>query len=534
MRYLLSILLTLCLSAQAWAATYYIVGMSGKTWTSSSTNMLSTSSGGASGAGPSTVSDSIILDQNSGHGAFTIASTAACADFTANFSNNTDQVLSLSGDWTIGSGGAGNLTINGYSRASQAIIQSNSVGVQRNIHANSFTASNLDFQDIALTHAVDFSAQNDIGGGTTLTGCSGITFPAGRDIYWVHGSSADYSVTDARWYTSANGSTADRMPLLQDVAKFDTGFSSGTGKRVFVNVPRCAGMDWTNANNNPAVWKNYASTTWIYGSIKLISNMSFLNPGYALFGRSNFELNPAGKDNIAASLYCPGGKYTLIGDATWSGTFYIQYGDFDANDHNVTFTGSGNMGISGGSGVHIWMGNGTWTVPTSWSPKSDWVMYGEGSTITFSSTSTTAKTFAGSTNTYNNIVIPYPATTNTLTFSGNFTANSISMSGTPNSGQTVKFTSGSTTTLTGNQPWLQGSAGNLITIQATTGGSPATLKNDNYTVTTDYVAMTDITASSATGKTPFHSGIHSTTSNCLNWDLLSGFSSNVLFFGGGL
>ena len=91
-------------------ATYYATNVNGAgTW--SSTNMWSTSSGGASGSGPPTASDDVIFDSNSPSA--TITATAACRSLdctagTGSYANtlthNNNIVFSIGTSTANGSG----------------------------------------------------------------------------------------------------------------------------------------------------------------------------------------------------------------------------------------------------------------------------------------------------------------------------------------------------------------------------------------------------------------------------------------------
>jgi hypothetical protein len=117
-----------------------------------------------------------------------------------------------------------------------------------------------------------------------------------------------------------------------------------------------------------------------------------------------------------------------------------------------------------------------------------------------SMTGATAKTFVGGGSTFNCTLSNDGAGAMTITGSNTFTtlANGVQPT-------TITFTAGTTTTVTN---WnVSGTAGNLVTIISSTGGSAHTLSKSTGTVSSDYLSISD---STATGGAVWYAGANST------------------------
>jgi hypothetical protein len=146
---------------------------------------------------------------------------------------------------------------------------------------------------------------------------------------------------------------------------------------------------------------------------------------------------------------------------------------------STTMTGyTGTLALStftlslGGTGT-IWTGAGTITGGTG--------------TIKFTDASSSSKTFSGGSLTYNNLWLS-GAGTGTFIITGSNTFNDFKCDTPPH---TIQFQAGSITQ-TLNTFTVQGTAGNLMTLQSTVSGSPWYMKKSpSGTISCDYLSLQD-------------------------------------------
>ena len=157
------------------------------------------------------------------------------------------------------------------------------------------------------------------------------------------------------------------------------------------------------------------------------------------------------------------------------------------------------------------MGSGTWTCTGTGSSLWDGSGFAgltfdaETSTIKFTNTSSTARTFIGAGNTYYNFWSSAGASTASLTISGSNTFNDFKDDGT--AAHSILFTVSTTQTVTSFT--VSGTAGNLITINSTTTGLH-TLSKSTGNVSCDYL---NIQHSAAQGGATWYAGANSTNNN---------------------
>lgn len=166
------------------------------------------------------------------------------------------------------------------------------------------------------------------------------------------------------------------------------------------------------------------------------------------------------------------------------------------NCTSFTSTG-GTRTISFGSSIINVSGTGTcWSMATT-----SLTMSANTSTINLTDTSSTAKTFAGGGVTYNNLTIAGGGS-GSVTVTGANTFATVSATGP----KTIIWPASTTNTMTGLA--ALGTAGNLVTMTSSTGGTAATLSKASGAVTgVDYVSLQDI---AATGGATWYAGANST------------------------
>ena len=126
---------------------------------------------------------------------------------------------------------------------------------------------------------------------------------------------------------------------------------------------------------------------------------------------------------------------------------------------------------------------------------------GNTSSIVISDTSTSPKTFSGGGKIYHDIAITGSGT-GAVIIDGSNTFTDFTI----NAPKTVTFTSNTTQTIAGTFTSI-GTSGNIITINSSTAGVPATLSKASGTVSGDYLSIKDSTAN---GGAAWYAGTHST------------------------
>ena len=209
-------------------------------------------------------------------------------------------------------------------------------------------------------------------------------------------------------------------------------------------------------------------------------------------------------------------------------TYSLLAGTFDANNYNVTlgaFTSTTTTNTRS-----ILMGSGTWTIGNGSTTQCQWGVASTNLSLTKGTSNIVmspligqAVTFDGGDFTYNNITLNLLGSS-TATFSGNNTFATFTCSPTT-AGNNLTFTSGSTTTVTG---WaVNGSAGNLLGLNATTSGSQATLSKTSGTVTSYFLNLQD---SNATGGATWIASNSVNLGNNTGWYLPNGNNNIFLLF----
>ena len=401
----------------------------------------------------------------------------------------------------------GTLTLAGNSITNRLLINSLIVGAAKIITVNgSITASNVDFQDITGAGTASWNLGTITGGSGDALGNSGITFTTAAAQTWAGTSSGN-------WSTNA---WTSRVPLPQDDVTIASAFSAS--QTVTADMPRIGhSITWTGATGAPAWAIGIACT--VYGNVTLATGMTMTGaPGLNLSGRSSNTLTSNG---VAMPLTVIGGcaavSYTLTDNASFSTNFQITGGTvtFNANvtvGLAVTFTNSGvartiNMGSS------VWTFTTT-TAATVWNviPVAGVTLNSGTSTLTISTASASARTFAGGGLVYNNLIYSVGSSTGALIITGSNTFGALTIG----SNRTLTLTNGTTTTIGTAAGWqVNGTAGNLVTINSALAGSQATLSCATGTISSDYLSIKD---SAATGGASWYAGNNSTSvSNNSGW-----------------
>lgn len=318
--------------------------------------------------------------------------------------------------------------------------------------------------------------------------------------YWVGGTASWDGTAGTKWALTSGGTGGEAVPTTADDVFFD-GSSTGTITVAAGNTGcksiTCTGFTGTLTGS--------AALT-IAGGFTLVSGMTFSCSGvWTITGTGT--LISAGKSIPPLTINGSGITVTQ-GDAISlrsSSDFTLVAGTYNANNFNFT-TPSGGVNVSGTSTRTLTMGTGTWTLgvagTNAWNASTTTNLTLTAS-CTLSMTSGSAKTFSGGDFNYSGLTLNQGGA-GRLTISGSNTFNSITNTYSATGATSIRFTSGTTTTV--SDFTAGGTAGKILTIDAST-TSAATLSKSSGTVNVDYVS---ISYSTATGGATWNAGANST------------------------
>jgi hypothetical protein len=451
-----------------------------------------------------------------GSGSVTITGGATFHNLTRSSTVQGSQALVVQNDITI----TNLFTCTGTNTANQGvrIVLSPSlvtnIGTQRTITVNgSYSFTNVDFNFINAAGSATLPwTGTSMGDGE---GNSNITFDSPRTLYWI-GVPTNW-FTLARWSLSSGGAAASTVPLAQDDCKIDSNsgvtasgtFSTGLrfmGRNIdFTGMPNAATTTFAQGGFNPAIG---GSLTWASGMALTASSAGAWN--FSIGSRSvtltnNGVTYPANWSNRCGGS---GGTFNIADDLTMNAntTFTFDGGTLNAGTANVT------VGVFSSNNANtrtLNMGSGTWTISGTsgqvWNYGVTTGLTHNGGTapLIFSDTGASQKQMNSGSGSRTWYSIQVASSSGGLLFNNaNFICTNLTISA-PN---TITVVTGQTITVTGTLT-LVGSAGNVISILSTTGGTPFTFSKASGVVNADYVSLKDSTAS---GGAAFFAGPNST------------------------
>ncbi|GEM_PF-4524027 len=322
----------------------------------------------------------------------------------------------------------------GNSSTNRLLVQSSTLGTPAIITATNWTGSqNVDIIDITATNAVDLSAIT--GGSGDCQGNTNITFTT---------AAAQISNATGNWSTLAtwqDGVGTDRVPLPQD--------DVSCSHTVTVDMPRIGkSITFTGI---PTV--TLSNTINVFGSLTVASGMTWTHSAKTLNmrGRGNYTLTSNGKDLNGLYIYNPTGTLSLSDGCIQTGReVRLAIGGLDLNDNDLTcgffvtdYTTTRTLSL--GSGTVTLTHNGD-IVASKWQLNATNLTFNaETSTIVYTGSNASAQTFAGASQTYNNVTVQ-GAGAYTLTITGSNTFNVLDIDASV-AAKTVKFTDGTTQTV---------------------------------------------------------------------------------------
>jgi hypothetical protein len=387
----------------------------------------------------------------------------------------------------------------------------------------------------------------------TTTASSGFTLTAGTVdlnnktltcVGWVSNNSNTRAIAFGTGQITLTGNNTTVLNLSNSTGFSYTGtplfvsnYSGSTGTRNFrvtsgytdsnvVSVAITAGSDTVNMFNG---FKNVdytgftgtlanGATMVVYGDLKFSSGMTISGANaiwfYATSGTQKITANGQTFDfpisiNAVGATVQP--QDTFVMGATRNLT--LANGTFDLNGKSVTLgtlsTSAGTKNITFNGSTLVIAGSGA-TAFNNANPTGFTTTAGTGTGV-ISMTSASAKTFVGGGSAYNCTLRNGGAGALTVTGSNTFTTIDNSVQPT-----TFTFESGSTQTVTN---WsVSGTAGNLVTINATS-TTPATLSKSSGTVTSNYL---DLRYSTAAGGAFWYALNSVDSGNNTGWNIPNG------------
>lgn len=427
-----------------------------------------------------TISGNTVTFAGGGQTFYNVSFTGNGVGTTTITGSNSFAGLSLAGITTAGlrnTSFSANQTISGTFTISAGtdatmrnFLQSDTIGTTRTLTCGSISAQDVDFRDIAIAGAAAPYNASTLRIGD-CKGNSGITFAAGVPKYWNLAAGGNWGGAIA-WATTSGGTPAiNNFPLAQDTAWIEsTGLTSGN--TITMNAAYNIGtINMAGRTTNTMILATGTTNPFVYGNWINGSGCSFTGTSSTLTfaGRGSQTITSAGVAFTQGFVInSPGGSVTLA-DAVNTSTNGITHtsGTFNAVNYNVS---TATFSTSNSNVRTVAIGTGTWTLsgtaPWAATTSTNLTVTGTG---TIKLTSGSIKTFAGGSVAYTNITLDQGGA-GQITISGNNTFGNITnTSGVAN---TINFAA---TTTTLSQFTAAGTAGNLLTIQGTSAGSPATL-----------------------------------------------------------
>lgn len=396
-------------------------------------------------------------------------------------------------------------TVSGNSATNRVLLASATIGTSAAVTVSAGTFANADFMDVAFANGganLDLSAITGLSGdcgGNAMSGGGTLTLTTARTCNWTNADGGNWGDV-ANWDTT--GAT-DRVPLPQDSVTFACAFNSG--KTVLSSMSRLgADVDWSSATwtGTAPTWRGSTDLT-MFGSLTCVSGLQRYGSGFKLHvaGRGTHTLLTAGL--YLYYLYVDNGSYTMLDALTITYSCNLTGGSLTTNGYS--FTTQYELKVSGtstfdcsGSTVSL-LSPGIWSAFNLWSTAT---VITTGSTLILGNMYDNFALSMGP-HTYNDIVLT-PHATVALTFSGDFSFANMSMASA--GALTVKFTGGSSVTMTGDT-FLSGTDGAPITLTSSNTSQFTLTKSSAGYVLSDWLSIDYCTVSPAA--TSWYAGANS-------------------------
>lgn len=340
------------------------------------------------------------------------------------------------------------------------------------------------------------------------------------DRFWVAGS-GNWSDNTNHWSATSGGSPNASLPTSSDNVFIDSnsGLSGGTitldTDIISSDFISSTGFSYTISGEN-SFFLN------VYGSLTLESTITFDIPiGLLFYATSTGKtITSAGKTFFEIDFLGVDGGWNLQDDLTTESTegiFYMENGTFNANNQNVS-SATYTFFVDTTNTPTITMGSGTWSVTGNGGDDGTAWLVDENngliltinpgtSTIKLTDATSSNKGFYGDFNnvgnihTYNNIWFTGSGT-GTFIIQGSNIFNDFKVDTPPH---IIQFINGTTTTV--NTFTVNGTAGNLMTLESDTTSAFNLIKSGGGVISSDYLS---IIYSTATPESTWYAGAHST------------------------
>jgi len=394
----------------------------------------------------------------------------------------------------------GTFTCAGTSVTARGFVNASPVGTARTITAAVISADYCDFRDITIAGAASPISPTSAG---DCTGNTGITFPAAKTVYW--NLSGTQNITANGWATSSGGTpNTNNFPLAQDTCIFDDTGAVDTFR--FSNPFNVGTFDFSARTNAATIAFTASDLFNVYGNFTLGSGITVtaqvdggaLVAGINYCGGNSQSINTNGVAfPFRTSIEKTPSIELSLNSAFDIGAQFLRLvsGTFNANNYNVSaFSFENDSQLQ----RQLTMGSGTWTLNGNGVNygRNVWDIKGSTGNFTFnkdtaniilSSTSTNARTFAGSGLTYNKLTIGGATGVSILTVTG---ANSFTeLASTKTVAHTIRFSVNQGTFGTWS---VTGTSGNLVTVDSSSSGTRRTFTLTNVTSGIDYLSVKDI------------------------------------------
>lgn len=387
----------------------------------------------------------------------------------------------------------GTLVAAGSSPTQRILFGSNATGRKATLTVTTYTTKQyIDFVDIAAAGTSAPWSGTSVG----FSNVTNITGSAAKTVYWNGGSLA---WTGNGWAASSGGAPATaNFPLMQDTAVFDNAGSAGTVTMPNVFIPLSA---ISSAGRTSAMTMVWVTDVYAFGnSYSFGTGISFsgggIGGGFRLRAQTVTTLTMGGQ-SFPLSLRSDGAGL-LLGSA-FTSSYVIQMSGLDSGSPAPSFNTGGYNVTADRFVTFYYIGNTTYTLSSStltftgtvgWDMTGTITMNAGTSNIVMALNTAGTQNFQGAGKTYNKLT--YGGSTASALLNITDANTFAEITSTRTIAGTITFAASTTTTVSAFT--VSGASGNLITINSSSAGTPATLSKSTGAVSVSYLSIQDSTA----------------------------------------
>lgn len=318
-------------------------------------------------------------------------------------------------------------------------------------------------------------------------------------FYWMSTLAATWNTaaSSTRWSNAPGGAFTSSIPGAGDDVFFDA--SSPSNCIVGSGTYACRSINFTGYTrtfNHNVGTLNIGDGTPGDGNIalKLVAGMTYTGTTSAMnfvsTSTTQQTIDCGGKTLSVVTFNGANSSYLLTSDFASNGYLTITSGTFNTGSNYDVTTGA--IASTGTNSRTITLNGSVITLSTTWSISGSNVTVNSGTSTINMVVPVPTGTFAGAGFVYN--IVNFGSIggfgANTITMSGNNTFDTLTFASVVSSAVNVKFTAGSTTTIT-NALNFNGISTNLITVASTVSGTQYTILKNNTLVHAVYVGLKD-------------------------------------------